>query len=311
MIHYDISEGVPAELVPELRSMLDEARAYDADAGFTQIDPDAPTEGTRRDIVIWLLPDDQPGRRVRHDPLLAAYLRLDIAADGVAVGEYLVRPEARSHGVTTQFVEKVGLDVPGPGGWLGTGAREIWVKARGNHPATRRFARRFANRGITRTSEEWQLIAPFVRIEADGTAAPLPTDPQEVLAPTLTAATTEEASTASALLSGREELAVRPDDRVLIARDAEGALGAAAWLSASEEELTEYGDAVVLRAWAVSEDDASAMEQLLLSVLRHERERGAAALVLLTDADEDDFVTSCRRVGFHHDRTDTMYAVRS
>lgn len=300
MISYEIHAGVPPELEAEIRGMVEESHAYDFDAGFSHIDLDKPTEGDRRDVLIWLIPDDDPGRRVRHEPLLAAYLRLDIANDGVAVGEYVVRPQSRSHGVTTQFAELVGLDVTSEGGWLSHGITEIWVKAQGNHPATRRFARRFASQGITRTSEAWQLIAP---LDEDGRWRNL-----LGLAP----ATVDETPAAIGLLTGRDELAVKPDDRVLVTRPAGGgAPTAAAWLSHDDEETTEYGNATVLRAHVCQGADARSVEDMLRSVLALERGRGAAALVLQADAENRDFVASCRRIGFHHDRTDAMYAVRA
>jgi mycothiol synthase len=156
--------GPPPEVEAELRELLADAARFDTEAGFPQLSPDDPVEPGTAQLLIRLLPDERCGRSAPHVPSLAAYLRLeplDGPDAGTAEVSYVVRPEYRSRGITTLLVEKIGLELAGPDGWLGSGASALRVWARGNHPAAQRLALRFRHHGIATAVRRWQLLAPL------------------------------------------------------------------------------------------------------------------------------------------------------
>ncbi|MBA3742782.1 hypothetical protein [Sporichthya sp.] len=135
-----------AELGPEERAELDEmiaeAAAYDAEAGFSTVEP---AGGAERDAdggseVFQAVARLNPGMHGSPDTPLVAFLRLDVDRAGGAVAQLLVHRDYRSLGIGTLMLEL--LSERDGDGWAGTGAVSISGWARGGHPAAERMARR-------------------------------------------------------------------------------------------------------------------------------------------------------------------------
>jgi mycothiol synthase len=158
---HGLSDAERAELTELARAAAEE----DAEAGFSQLDVAEPEDraGHRRhELLVRRLPRET-GRDVGlaseivEDELpLVAYLRLTVSdEDGAGEVQYAVHPAHRSLGVSTALFEALGLEFPG---WSGTSATHLTVWAHGNHPATRRMARRF---GAETTRRLWKMTRPF------------------------------------------------------------------------------------------------------------------------------------------------------
>ncbi|WP_040801078.1 GNAT family N-acetyltransferase [Nocardia higoensis] len=153
MISYAWCERLDDEDLAEAEKLVTEAAEYDAEAGFTTIDPRLVHAGSG------------PGHTVRHLPVKArrelsirpdapvvmvAYLHLSIDEHGQGSAALVVHPRYRSRGVATSLVEELGLEVSARDGWCGTGATSLRGWAFGSHPASERLTRRFGVRPVAR-----------------------------------------------------------------------------------------------------------------------------------------------------------------
>lgn len=135
----------------ELQAMIDEAAAYDEEAGFSTIDLTADAAGNTE--VFSVLTRATPGLHGSVDTPLVAYLRIEVDRAGGAVSQMIVRPAYRSLGIATLTLEM--LSERAGEGWAGTGAVSLGCWARGDHPAAERMSRRF---GAEAVGETWTLL---------------------------------------------------------------------------------------------------------------------------------------------------------
>lgn len=301
MISYAWRKMADPEEERELREMLAEAAAEDAEAGFPAVSLDQPYPDDAAHLVVRLLPDGRPG----HDASapVAAYLRVEPDPDaGTATARYVVRPRFRSRGISTLLLETIGLDLRAEGGWAGTGVSALRIWARGDHPAAQRMARRFERFGVRPGRRQWQLLAPLRRSDWPERGWP---ERQGVLA--RPAADAAEQAAAAALWhrrAGRDELPRRAS--VLIAGpDVTGAL----WYDADADERTEYGTAGRIVAVLAEPGRQEIRADLVTAAMTGLRDRGLRVAAITVDADDHALTRSCRLLGFRHDRTDVEYIV--
>lgn len=301
MITYAWRTGFGPEEERELRDMLAEAAAQDAEAGFPQVSLEQPSAGASH-LVVRLLPDDRTGRAPAGSPL-AAYLRIEPDPDGgPATAHYVVRPAFRSRGISTLLLETIGLEVRAEGGWAGTGAPAVRIWARGDHPAAQRMARRFRRSGVRVARRRWQLLAPL-----RATSPPVP-DQVPIRRP----AGPAESTAAAGLWrrSGRREEPPAQAE-VLVAGQAADVVGAV-WLDPHAGERTEYGTAGRILAVLADErarEDDEVLGALLTAALSGLRDHGLRVAAITVDAEDHALARSCRLAGFMHDRTDTEYTL--
>lgn len=301
MISYAWRKIAGPEEERELREMLAEAAAEDAEAGFPAVSLDQPYRDDAAHLVVRLLPDGRPG----HDASapVAAYLRVEPDPDGgTATARYVVRPRFRSRGISTLLLETIGLDLRAEGGWAGTGVSALRIWARGDHPAAQRMARRFERFGVRPGRRQWQLLAPLRRSgwpergwpERQGVRARPP-------------AGAAEQAVAAALWhrrAGREELPHRAS--VLVAGpDVTGAL----WYDPDADERTEYGTAGRIVAVLAEPGREEIRADLVAAAMTGLRDRGLRVAAVTVDADDHALTRACRLMGFRHDRTDVEYIV--
>jgi mycothiol synthase len=290
----------------ELRQMLAEAAAHDAEAGFPLVSLDEAYGNDAAHLIVRLLPDDRAGHHARLASPTAAYLRLEPhPGGGPATARYVVRPEFRSRGVSTLLIEMIGLDLRADGGWAGTGVRALRIWARGDHPAARRMARRFQEHGVRPARREWQLLAPLAGSEPAGPGkiqVRIPNGPAEMAALT-------------ALWQRHRQAPVPADATITIAGEA-GGLAGAVWTDPLAAEPTQYGIAGRIRAVLVNEaaGNAAAVNEetrraLLAAGMDRLRDHGYQAAAITIDARDGGMARSCRLMGFTHDRSDTEYYV--
>jgi len=285
----------------ELRDMLAEAAAEDAEAGFPQVSLDQPFRDDASHLVVRLLPDDRTGHRVPDTSPLAAYLRIEPEPDGSpATARYVVRPAFRSRGISTLLLETIGLDLRAEGGWAGTGATALRIWARGDHPAAQRMARRFRPFGVRPARRQWQLLAPLRAAGQPG--------PDGVPVRSLAGPAAETAAVLWRRSGRREEPPAKAE--VLVAGRA-GDITGATWLDPRSSERTEYGTAgrivAVLAGDTATPDDVRST--LLMAAMGRLRDHGLRVAAITVDAEDHVLARTCRLAGFMHDRTDTEYTV--
>lgn len=282
MITYEWRTVLETEESAELRVLLAEAAAADAEAGFSRLDLDDPVPDGTAHLLVWLLPDGRFGGEP--EPSLAAYLRVEPADDG-ADASYVVRPAYRSRGITTTLLERLGPNA---------GSRTVRTWARGDHPAALRAATRFASYGIEVTRTRWRLLAPL-RPDTD-TAGEV-----------RTVTTAEERE-------GAARLWPRPDGPpagadVLVTGDAH-APGGAVWVEPDAGQEPGYGAMARIAAVSVRDRcDVAALGSLLRAALHRSRAAGARVAELAVDVREHALVREARLLGFRHDRTDVQYTL--
>ncbi|WP_068270078.1 GNAT family N-acetyltransferase [Aldersonia kunmingensis] len=158
MIAYGWCGELAADDRDEVLTLIRRAADYDAEAGFSAIDPSAVDAHSSAEKRVWHLPI-----RARRDLsaqsdtpwIVVAYLHLEVDADGFGSVQFVVDPDYRSRGIATLLVEELGLDTTADGGWAGTGARVLREWAYGTHPAAERLTARFAVPAVRR---QWTLL---------------------------------------------------------------------------------------------------------------------------------------------------------
>jgi len=340
MIGYAWRTGFGAAEESELREMLAEAAAADAEAGFPRVSLDQRYGADASHLVVRLLPDERAGRDVPAASPLAAYLRVEPdPGGGPATARYVVRPAFRSRGISTLLLERLGLDLRAPGGWAGTGVSAVRIWARGDHPAAERIARHFQQFGVQTARRQWQLLAP---LRPDGQPGPdvRPGLDRWPARPPADAA--EQAAVADLWRrAGRPEL---PGYAEVLVTGPGPDVSGAAWFDPQAGERTEYGTAgriiAVLagelarlespvpataepvpatvdagpdgqraaRGGAASGCDAAAIRaELLSAAMAGLRDHGLRVAAIAVDTQDHALARSCRLLGFRHDRTDTEY----
>ncbi len=292
MIKYEWRTELDSKEAAELADMLARAAAYDAEPEYSTIDfADVAAAMERREphirhLLIWMLPHATAMAAPDEPERIAALLRLEIAEDATARAFLVVDPTLRSIGVTTLFVEHVGLDTAGPDGWLGTGARTISAWARGNHPATGRLSNRFL---IPRTRRIWKLIRACDSVR-NVAAAPVLEQ--------LDRSAIEHLDWATSTASQGDVYALR----------VAGSITGLVALDFTPLESEEFGAcATAIEVMASPAADPAALRHLLDGAAAVVHDHGLTGLIVHVDSGDSRLVNSCRLVGFQHDRTDVQY----
>lgn len=291
MIKYEWRTELDPTESRELTDLLDRAAEYDGEAEYTSIAAErvmrsmSQRDNRFRHLVIWMLPYATAMGEPDHPERIAGLLRMHVDADGTAQAALVIDPRLRSIGITTLLLERIGLDVTGSEGWLGTGVREVTAWARGNHPAAGRLSNRFL---IPRTRRVWKLIRAAETDQLLSTANILEpfSDPGE-----------QEAGWLADFDTGGA-LALRQDGRVV----------GIATIGLRPVFSEEFGAcATVLRYRAAPSASARARRALLDGLAAVAREAGLSGVIVHVDSDDAHWVNSCRLSGFQHDRTDVRY----
>lgn len=279
MIKYEWRTELSLSEATELAGLLARAEAYDAEPGyntidFTDVERSLADGSSARHLLIWMLPHATAMDEPPAPECIAGLLRLTDGTAGSAEATVVIEPRLRSIGIMTLFLEQVGLDTAGQGGWLGTGLHTITSWARGNHPASGRLSNRFL---IPRTRRVWQLIRG-TESEVDLVAVP-------VLEPS--------GSTGS----GRR-FALRESGRLI------GSVMMRRQPVLSEE----FGECAVVSAIeAAPSAPPEALRRLLDGVVAIAADAGLSGAIVNVDSDDTRLVNAARLTGFHHDRTDVRY----
>lgn len=181
MITYEWCPALEPGVREEILGLVATAGKYDAEAGFSAIDPAEvaadPSSYAGQSVwhlIVRIAPDTD--RTETAERLLAAYGRV-IAGTMSASGQlqFVVHPDFRSRGIATTLMERMALDRAATDrapadraatdreavdqgmldreGWPSLSSVRIW--AHGDHPAADRLSRRFAIPAVDRT---WKLV---------------------------------------------------------------------------------------------------------------------------------------------------------
>lgn len=292
MIKYEWRTELAPQEAAGLADMLAGAAAYDAEPEYSTIDfDDVAAAMDSRDprvkhLLIWMLPHATAMSAPDEPERIAALLRLEIADDGAARAHLVVDPKFRSIGITTLFVEQVGLDTSGPDGWLGTGARTVTAWALGNHPATGRLSNRFL---IPRTRRIWKLIRTCDSAHLTAGAPVLePVEP----------ASLDHLEWSRSLIASDEIYALRSG----------GSVTGLVALDFSPRDSEEFGAcATATEVLSAPDADPADLRRLLDGAAAIVQERGLTGLIVHVDSGAGRLVNACRLVGYQHDRTDVRY----
>lgn len=296
----------------EVLALVRRAAEYDAEAGFSAIDPgdlDArPPEGEQ----VWHLPiRARRDLSVRDDApwVLVAYLRLAVDRDGLGAVQFVVDPGYRSRGIATLLVEELGLDTTGGGGWAGTGARTLRAWSYGSHPAADRLTARFQVPVVRR---QWTLVRHL-----SGPWA-------EPLDPVATEATLSEpvsvAAVAAEVAGVAAATAMPARYRGILSRADDSGLAIVAYLGAEPVGCVRFDPALheheeLSAAWLgalVVSDRASGRglgSALLVRALTALRDAGAQIALMRIDPDNERAVRMCRLLSFEQDEAHACYQV--
>jgi mycothiol synthase len=287
----------------ELRQMLAEATAADAEAGFPAVSLDEPYPDDASHLVVRLLPDDRPG----HDAsaVVAAYLRVEPdPSGGPGTARYVVRPRLRSLGISTLLLETLGLDLRAEGGWAGTGVSALRIWARGDHPAAQRMARRFERFGVRPGRRQWQLLAP---LRGAGRPDPRGPRPDSQGLPPRPPTDAAERAAVTALWHQRAGQGDVPRGVSVLIAGADGT--GAVWYDPDAGECTEYGTAGRIVAVLTEPGREVVRADLVAAAMAGLRDRGLRVAAIAVDAGDRALTRDCRLQGFRHDRTDVEYVI--
>ncbi|MFF0816300.1 GNAT family N-acetyltransferase [Rhodococcus sp. NPDC003318] len=314
MISYRWCGELTADDRDEVLGLVRRAADYDAEAGFSAVDPAAVDGRSDDEQRVWHLPI-----RARRDLsarpdvpwVVVAYLHLAVDTDGFGVGQFVVDPDYRSRGIATLLVEELGLDTAGDGGWAGTGARVLRAWAYGSHPASERLTSRF---GVPAVRRQWTLV----RHLSGPWAAPL--DPVPTDAALAEPASVEEFGGAmDAVLSATT---MPPRNRDILSRAADSGStviasvdGRPAGFVRFDPTLHEHEElrAAWIGALAVA-DRASGRglgSALLVCALAALRDAGAQLALMRIDPDDERAVRMCRLLSFEQAEAHACYQVGS
>lgn len=312
MISYRWCDELPVGDRDEVLALVRRAADYDAEAGFSAVDPrDVDTRSSDAQRV-WHLPikarrdlsarDDAPW-------VVVAYLRLAVGADGLGSVQFVVDPDYRSRGIATLLVEELGLDTTSGDGWAGTGARVLRAWSYGSHPAAERLTTRF---GVPAVRRQWTLL----RHLSGPWAEPLdPVTTEATLSEPVSVA--EVAAEVDAVVAATT---MPTRHRDTLSRAADSGLAILASLSGEPAGYVRFDPALheheELRAsWLgalVVSDRASGRgvgSALLVRALAALRDAGAQVALMRIDPDDDRAVRMCRLLSFEQDEAHACYQV--
>lgn len=316
MIRYEWRSDVSEPEATQIRALLEAAAEYDREPEFSSIEfgdveDDLARSGSDRGLLlIWMLPRQTKVGEADEPESLAGVLRMVLDSHGVGDVQLVIRPELRSIGIVTLFVERAGLDVAADGGWLGSGAISLRAWAQGNHPAAGRLSDRHL---IPRTKRVWKLIRPVelpsdpalptsrVRVLADGS--------ETVVAESLTDFSGRVADSpvpCSTLLRDLDHTG----KTVLVAIDSSERVVGALTLTGEHPVVSdEFGKCAVAEYVSrdPADDDPALTRALLVSAVEHVADIGFEGLVVYVDSENAPLVNACRLTGFQHDRTDVRF----
>ncbi|MFZ2174196.1 MAG: GNAT family N-acetyltransferase [Rhodococcus sp. (in: high G+C Gram-positive bacteria)] len=319
MIAYQWCSEMESDDRDEVLGLVAAAAEYDAEAGFSRVDPGDVTSTDRDGVRVLHLPiKARRGLSTRDDAPLAivAYLHLRIDAEGLGTVQFVVHPDYRSRGIATVLVEEIGLDPTAEGGWAGTGAVALRCWAYSTHPAAGRLTRRF---GIPPVSRLWTLFrhlsGPF--------ASPL--DPATV---------PKGISVGDALQFGNPEVPRSIDDvlhsvplvpaererledelrigtgRILAASDSTGSCVGFVWF---DPELATHLElrAASIRGLVVAEAarGSGLGTTLMVMALNALRDAGAQLALIRIDPKDTGAVRMCRLMSFEQEEEHSCYQV--
>jgi len=295
MISHRWYDEVPADVAGELHELIQEAAAYDAEAGFSTADPLAapPAGATIHHLLVSMPPKGSRGSAeldALPDVRVVAYLRLDVL-DGVGDAQFVVRREFRSLGVATLLIENLRDQADG---WAAVpGLRQVCGWSHGGHPAAERLSWRFGARPAQTVFKTLCLLggrSPYSPPEGLEVPTSGPVDEVPEVAPG------HDAAMAPADRAGRSRL-----ERSL--RLASGARALVGRIGAADPSLP----APIHLGHVDDKDDVTA---LLATALVDAQESGArVAQMYVASADEVALHVS-RELGFFHDQSDVLFAIR-
>ena len=317
MISYGWQTELDGEDLDEVVALVTAAGEYDAEAGFSRIDPDDVRDAGSGALGVAHLPiRAKRDLSIREDAptVIVAYLQLTVDSTGLGAVKYVVHPDYRSRGITTQFVEEVGLSVDGPDGWAGSGAHALRCWAYATHPAADRLTMRF---GVPAVRRQWtearHLTGPFapriapVALPEDFTqTGPVrPADERGAVTSILDASS----------LSEQHRDAIERDLRrdgaeAIVVKDSTGTPVAFVGYTRNLVVYDEL-DASAIQSLVVT--DAARGHNLgsaLLSQVFDEQKAAGAQLALLRiDPDDPQAVRMCRLLGFEQAESHSCYQV--
>ncbi|MFD1812137.1 GNAT family N-acetyltransferase [Rhodococcus gannanensis] len=314
MISYRWCDELAVDDRDEVLALVRRAAEYDAEAGFSAIDPRDLNARSSEGERVWHLPiRARRDLSVRDDApwVVVAYLRLAVDGDGLGAVQFVVDPDYRSRGIATLLVEELGLDAAGDGGWAGTGARMLRAWAYGSHPAADRLTTRF---GVPAVRRQWTLLRHLSGPWAD------PLDPvttEAVLSEPVSwdaaSAEVDAVVAATAMPTRHRDSLSRTDDSGLVVLASVG--GEPAGYVRFDPGLHEHEElrAAWLGALVVS-DRASGRglgSALLVRALVAVRDAGAQIALMRIDPDDDRAVRMCRLLSFEQDEAHACYQVGS
>ncbi|QZY48022.1 hypothetical protein [Mycolicibacterium austroafricanum] len=293
MIKYEWRTELDGAEIDELAALLERAARYDAEPEYTTIaiedvlDAMSRSDSRVHHLVIWMLPYATTLGGREGPEQIAGLLQLVTKADGTADASIVIEPRLRSIGITTLLLERVGIDTAGPGGWLGTGAREVTSWAQGNHPAAGRLSNRFL---IPRTDRVWKLIRSTDSAQSISAATVLDPIAPEAL---------NDLGWASDF----------PATQAYALREV-GTVAGVIGLDLTPLLSEEFGECATISAFRAAPTASGRSRRALLegaAALAHEA--GRTGIVIHLDSDDAGWVNPCRLSGFQHDRTDVRYQI--
>lgn len=320
MISYAWQSELDSDDLDEVVQLVTAAAEYDAEAGFSKIDPEDVLDAGGGSLGVAHLPiRAKRDLSMREDAptVIVAYLQMTVDSTGLGTVKYVVHPDYRSRGITTLLVEEVGLSVDGAegaGGWFGSGATALRCWAYATHPAADRLTMRF---GVPAVRRQWtearHLTGPFapridpVPLPEDFafTGPSRPADERASIEAVLDASSVPEqhrdAIERDLRRDGAESIVVTgPDGRPV------GFAGYTRNLVTYDELSASSIQSLVVSEGARGQNVASA---LLCRVFEEQEAAGAQLSLLRIDPDDAGAVRMCRLLGFEQAESHTCYQV--
>ncbi|MGQ0845729.1 MAG: GNAT family N-acetyltransferase [Sporichthyaceae bacterium] len=280
----------------EVRALLDLAAGEDAEAGFSTACAAASRGGVR---LLALARFD--GTRDDVAGVLVAYLRLDVAANGVGTAQLVVHPEFRSLGVGTLLLERLGPELV-----AATGRPNIEIWAHGVHPAAERMARRF---GAVATQRVWKVAASLRDWADPGSAGPA----VKVSSTSATAGAAALADLTPCIGTSPEHLAAQhpadaarldaADEHLVATNSAGEVVGALRFGPAPGERVGTIAEVAV----RTGESGQAVETALIADAVFRLRSGGARTAEMWIDSADAGSVSLARRMGFAHEQSDVRF----
>jgi mycothiol synthase len=301
----------------EVRALVDEAAAYDEEAGFSTVTPvgSGPAVPSASQMVVRMRPfdADEDDEDSAQWPL-AAYLRVDVSGeDRLGTVALVVKPEYRSLGVATLLFEKLGLPTWERHDWAGIGATALQTWAHGAHPAAERMAMRF---GAARVHEMWKLVRSLREsagsdqlVPAGVTVKPLNGGGDAMSVERIEKSSAGDQTGAWISPAGREHLLSGGD--ALLAIDGSGEVVGVVRLDSGIHNGSpdKAVGTILTRSVGTAAERDEVGRALLRAGLDHLRHLGVRRAQLYIDAYEETIVRITRELSFEHDRSDVCYRV--